>query len=846
MSSAIFIDGNSLLHRAFYALPTTMKTKDGRYTNAVYGFINMLLTLTSNYNPQYLAVAFDVKKHTFRNEIYSEYKAGRRSTPPELISQFPLIREVLTNLGVKYIELEGYEGDDILGTLSLRAKQEGIFTYLVTGDKDALQLISDHCHILMTKKGVSEIEEYSEEHLKEVYGLVPKQIIDLKGLMGDSSDNIPGVAGVGEKTALKLLSQFDSVEELYQNIEKLPKNKLYEKLVNDKENAFLSKELATIKTDVPVFVDINELAFSGFKENMLIDTLTDLEFTSLIRRMGFKTPPKPSLKTITLKNLDEIDAVVDKLYNKGVFSFYLEGTKAYFGDGVTEYEAEFTNDLFGEGIDEQSAFQAFSRLFAAADVKLYLHSAKTLYHILMNYGVKCNCLVHDTEIAAYVLNPTRRKFDLSELKREYDISGYSSAIFQIAKIQRIKIDNDGLAFVFDKIELPLIDVLFNMEITGFTVDRKRLQQLSTEYAQRINDISEQIYELAGEPFNIGSTKQLAEILFVKLGLPAKKKTKTGYSTNAEVLESLVELHPIIGLIMEYRVLTKLKSTYIEGFLNVTTDIDTSVHTTFNQTATATGRISSTEPNLQNIPIRSALSHDIREVFIPSKKENFIVSADYSQIELRVLAHIADDENMIDAFLNGEDIHTRTASEVFDVPKQMVTSNMRSSAKAVNFGIVYGISDFGLARNLGIPRFKAAEYIQKYLKEFSGVDRYMKEIVEKAKNDGYVRTLFGRIRYIDELSSSNYNTRSFGQRAAMNTPIQGTAADIIKLAMISVYNKLKENDLKSKLILQVHDELVVDAVPEEVEEVKQILVSEMKNAFDLKVPLEVDISVDKTF
>lgn len=846
MNTAIFIDGNSLLHRAFYALPTTMKTSDGRYTNAVYGFINMLLALKEKYEPEYLAVAFDIKKHTFRNDIYTDYKAGRKPTPPELASQFPLIRSVLNNIGIKFIELEGYEGDDILGTLASKLSSKDILTYIVTGDRDALQLITDKCHVLMTKKGVSELEEYDEVHLKEVYSLAPLQIIDLKSLMGDSSDNIPGVAGVGEKTALKLLLQYPSLEDIYINLDSLPKNKLHEKLVNNRDNAFMSKELATIIRDAPIDFNIDELKFNGFDDKALYDTLKDLEFTSLIKKLGIKSSDNTALLIKEVTNPDELSSFICNTVNSKKLSLYINADNVYLSEGKEEYHVALSRDLFGSGLTSEFVFSALSDVLADNSVKKYMHNAKSIYHMLDEYEVRVAGLVHDAEIGEYILNPTRKKLDLLSLKQGYDIEGYALAIIKISEEQRKKIEKNALTEVFDNIEMPLIDVLFEMEKTGFTVDRKRLKELADIYAERISNITDKIYELAGEKFNISSTKQLGEILFIKLGLPAKKKTKTGYSTDIEVLESLADMHPIINLIIEYRQLTKLKSTYIDGFINVTTDADAHIHSTFNQTVTATGRISSTEPNLQNIPIRSELSHDIREVFIPSNEANYIISADYSQIELRVLAHIADDKNMIDAFLNGEDIHTRTAAEVFDVSKQEVTSQMRSSAKAVNFGIVYGISDFGLAKNLGIPRFKAAEYIKKYLKEFLGVDRYMKDIVEQAKSCGYVRTLFGRIRYIDELASSNYNTRAFGERAAMNTPIQGTAADIIKIAMIAVFNILKQKGMRSKLILQVHDELVIDAVPDEVEEIKNILINEMENAFSLKVPLKVDISIDKTF
>ena len=848
MKKAIFIDGNSLLHRAFYALPPTMKTKDGRYTNAVYGFLNMLFTLNENYSPDYLAVAFDIKKKTFRNELYSEYKAGRKPTPFELKEQFPLIRETLNTLNVPYLELLGFEGDDILGTLSKKAEEENIFSYIVTGDKDSLQLIDENCHVLLTKKGVSELEEYSIEHLREVYGLEPFQIVDLKALMGDASDNIPGIAGIGEKTALKLLTSYQTIEKLYENIDSLAKNKLLEKLINGKNSAFLSKSLATIKRDIPVDCTVEALAFNGFEEENLRNCLTNLEFFSMLKRFGIiqKKEIEKKQETILIKTAEDLKVVKDKNPDPEYFSFFAEGDSYFFYLNENEYEARVTRELFGSRLSDEELFCELKTYFENTNVKKYLCGAKELKHFLFGFNVEILGEVFDVALAQYVLNPTGKRLKLEELSSDYAASGKALAIYEIALKEEKLIKEKELSYIFYNVETPLTEVLFSMENEGFTVDRAKLKELSADYSLKIDELTENIYECAGEPFNIGSPKQLGEILFNKLMLPAKKKTKTGFSTNAEVLEDLIDKHPIIPLILEYRALTKMKSTYIDGFLNVTSDKDAKIHSTFNQTVTATGRISSTEPNLQNIPARSELSNDIRRVFIPSKPNNIIISADYSQIELRVLAHIAQDKHMIDAFLKGEDIHKRTASEVFEVPQDKVTKQMRSAAKAVNFGIVYGISDFGLAKNLGIPRFKAAEYINKYLIEFSGVAQYMKNIVAQAKKDGYVRTLFGRIRYIEELDSSNYNTRSFGERAAMNTPIQGSAADIIKIAMIGVYNALKNENLKSQLILQVHDELVIDAYPEEEAAVKRILKEQMKDRFSLSVPLDIDIETGKTF
>ncbi len=839
---AIYIDGNSLLHRAFYALPPTMHTEDGTPTNAIYGFFTMLFHIVDEYSPEYLAVAFDVKKHTFRHEFYADYKGGRSKTPDELRAQFPLLKEALRGLNIPCIELEDYEADDILGTLAKKADDMGVSAYILTGDRDALQLISEHTRVIITKKGVSDTEVYDAEHLKEVFGVTPPQIVDMKGLMGDSSDNIPGVAGVGEKTAVKLLTQYPTVEELYEHLEDLPKNKLYEKLVNGREDAFLSKRLATIIRDVPIETEIADTAFAGFDEELLKNVLAGLRFSSLMKRFGLKEQPKKEIVTTELRKASDIAELVK---DKKRFALCMDDQAVYIAaDDAREYKMPYSVSLLSEDLSIEDIFGALKDALEDESVEKYTHGAKNLLHRAAECGVEIKGIAFDAEIAAYVLDPTRRNYTLEKLAERYDAAGKACAISAVCEKQKKEIDENGLGEVFYEIEMPLISVLYGMEREGFRVDIARLKELSAQYAERINTISEEIYADAGEVFNISSTKQLGVILFEKLGLPAKKKTKTGYSTDIEVLEGLLEQHPIISKIIEYRQFTKQKSTYIDGLLNLAGS-DGRMHTTFMQTATATGRISSVEPNLQNIPVRSEISKDIREVFLPTQG-NYIVSADYSQIELRVLAHIADDANMKDAFMKDEDIHARTASEVFGVPLGEVKKEMRSSAKAVNFGIVYGISEFGLAKNLGIPRYIAADYIERYLKEFSGVANYMKDIVEQAKQQGCVRTLYGRVRYVDELKASNFNTRSFGERIAMNTPIQGTAADIIKVAMIRVAKALKERGLASKLILQVHDELIVDAAPEEREEVERILMETMESACDLSVPLKVNAASGKTW
>ena len=843
VKKAIYIDGNSLLHRAFYALPPSMHTEDGTPTNAIYGFFTMLFHIVDEYTPDYLAVAFDVKKITFRHAFYADYKGGRSKTPDELRSQFPLLKKALKDVGIPCIELEEYEADDILGTLAKKGDELGIRTYILTGDRDALQLISENTRVIITKKGVTDTEVYDAERLKEVFGVTPPQIVDMKGLMGDSSDNIPGVAGVGEKTAVKLLGQYPTVEELYEHIEELPKNKLYEKLVKDRDNAFLSKKLATIVREVPISLEIADTAYAGMEEEALKKVLTELRFSSLMKRFGLKEQPKQEIGEVVIRDKA---VLAEKVKGASALALTMDQEAVHLAvNGTEELTVPYSMMLFSEDLSLGDIFETLRSVLEDVKIKKYTHGAKELMHMADSYGVGLAGVEFDVEIAAYVLDPTRRNYTLEKLAERYALGGKACAVWNLREKQQAEINAKELELVFYDIEMPLIGVLFAMEKEGFRVDLGRLKELSLQYGERINGLTAEIYELAEEEFNIASTKQLGVILFEKLGLPAKKKTKTGYSTDAEVLEGLMDQHEIIPRIMEYRQLTKQKSTYIEGLLNLAGS-DGKMHTTFQQTATATGRISSTEPNLQNIPVRAEISRDIREVFLPSRDENLIVSADYSQIELRVLAHIADDENMKDAFLKDEDIHARTASEVFGVPIGEVKKEMRSSAKAVNFGIVYGISEFGLARNLGIPRYIAADYIHRYLQEFSGVAKYMKDIVEQAKKDGFVRTLFGRIRYIDELKASNFNTRSFGERVAMNTPIQGTAADIIKCAMIRVHRALDEKQMKSRLILQVHDELIVDTVPEEKEAVESILRETMENACSMSVPLKVNAAAGRTW
>lgn len=847
-STLVIIDGNSLIHRAFYALPP-MKRKDGKQTNAIYGFFTMLFSVIETYEPDYLAVAFDRKEKTFRHEMYDEYKAGRKKTPPELIEQFPLLKSALSELGIKTLDAQGFEADDFLGTISHFASENGVFSYVVTGDRDALQLIGSAVTVLITRKGVSDLEVFDEAHLKEKYALAPAQIIDLKALMGDASDHIPGIPGVGEKTALKLLSQYPTVEELYENLDALPKNKLYEKLRDNVDSAILSKKLATISMNAPWSQTLEELAYHGFDDESLLRVLNSFEFSSLKKRFSLgEKEQKRIVQEIVIDTSDALFALLSGQRAQTIAMLMFQDRFCFAFDTEREYTIPIRSGLFGDGMALCDIFESFVPLWKDQNRTFILHNAKQWLHDTKEAGCTFHASFFDVMVAAYALNPTRRNYSVSQLLEKESLPICASSLFTLCASQQQEVKRLGLEKILYDIELPLTQVLFEMEEEGFTVDTDELSELAVRYDQKIKTLTDDIHLMTGnDSFNIASTKQLGVVLFEELGLPVVKKTKTGYSTDIEVLEKLADKHPVISLIMEYRQLTKLKSTYIDGLRQAARGVGKSkVHTTFQQTATATGRISSTEPNLQNIPVRSEISHEIRHVFVPSKIENQLVSADYSQIELRVLAHIADDSNMKDAFINNQDIHARTAAEVFGVPIHLVTPEMRSSAKAVNFGIVYGISDFGLAKNLGIPKYRAAEYIERYLSEFSGVKNYMERIVEQAKRDGYVRTLFGRIRYIDELASSNYNTRSFGERIAMNTPIQGTAADIIKRAMIDTAQRLAEEKLRSKLILQVHDELIVDADQDEVEQVKQILREAMEGAYTLAVPLKVNIAVGKTW
>lgn len=842
------IDGNSLMHRAFYALPPLTNSK-GEYTHAVFGFFSMLIKAAEEIKPDYMAVAFDMKEKTFRHEKFTEYKAGRKETPPELIPQFPLLKDALKKLKIAVLEKEGMEADDFLGTLAKTANLEDIYAVVVTGDRDAFQLINDKTIIYLTRKGISETEKFDEEKLRETYDITPDQVVDFKGLMGDPSDNIPGVPGVGEKTALKLIHEFFSIDGIYQNIDKI-EGKLKERLYANRELAYLSREIACINTDIPLEITMQDLEFKPFTVETVQFAFEELGFKSLLKRLPQSEGKPPALiqqpvKETAVTDIGQLKKIVYDMQAASKIAFLFSNEIYIAINSDNEFKIECAHSLLNLEFSYEAVIRELKPLLAGNQKKIF-HGLKDAMHRMDEYGITIGGESFDALIAAYVLDPTGRDYSLDALCEKYGLNGKACSLFGIEHEQMKAIKENGLKDVFYGIETPLIKVLYDMETEGFTVDLNALNELSRNYGQRIDTLTEEIYTLCNGVFNINSTKQLGEVLFEKLKLPTVKKKKTGYSTDVEVLETLSDAHPVIQKIMDYRQVTKLKSTYIDGIRALTNKKTGKIHTTFKQETTVTGRISSTEPNLQNIPIRTEMGREIRRIFIPSGKGRLIIAADYSQIELRILAHISGDEMMIDAFLKDEDIHRRTAAEVFDVPIEQVTNAMRGSAKAVNFGIVYGISDYGLARNLGISRKQAGAYIEKYLQEFSGVRKYMQEIKAEAKENGYVKTLFGRIRRIDELKSGNFNVRSFGERAALNTPIQGTAADIIKYAMIRVHDALQTEGYDSRLILQVHDELIIDAVEDEKDDVMKLLREKMEGAATLKTPLVANVSVGRNW
>lgn len=874
----LLVDGNSVAFRAFFALHNSLerfKNKNGLHTNAVYAFNNMLENVMIKEKPTHVLVAFDAGKTTFRHEYYTEYKAGRAKTPGEFKEQMPYIRELINGLGIEHYELANYEADDIIGTLAKRVDPKEFDVIVLSGDKDLTQLAAAHIKVDVTVKGVSEIEAYTPEHIEEKYGLKPEQIIDMKGLAGDSSDNIPGVTKIGEKTAIKLLKEYGSVEGVYEHIDELKASKMKENLVNDHEQALMSKRLATINVDSPIEIEIENLAYSGKNLDKLIPFYKDMEFKSFLNKLDTQAvaeqeEPKQEIQYRV------VDAITESLFTEEM-SLYIEMLEDNYhtadivgvawGDQeniyVTNADAVLDDPLFHSWLQNQTQ-------------KKWLYDVKRSIVALNRYGSKLTGSTFDVLLAAYLLNTNDNSEDIAEVAEHYGITEVDSdervygkgvkkglpidenqlfehlarkvkTIQQLVPKLRSELTEKNQLDLFQEMELPLSIVLAEMEIEGIKVEAQTLQEMKQEFAIRLQNIETKIYQAAGEEFNLNSPKQLGVILFEKMQLPVIKKTKTGYSTAVDVLEQLREQAPIVEDILHYRQIMKIQSTYVEGLLKVIHPSDGKIHTRYVQTLTQTGRLSSVDPNLQNIPIRLEEGRKIRKAFVPRKSGWKIFSSDYSQIELRVLAHISDDEHLKSAFIEGQDIHASTAMRVFGIQTaEEVTPNMRRQAKAVNFGIVYGISDYGLSQNLGISRKEAQRFIDTYFEKYPNVKVYMTEVVREAKDKGYVETLYHRRRYLPDINARNFNLRSFAERTAINTPIQGSAADILKIAMIKMAETLKTEKLEATMLLQVHDELVFEAPEAEIERLQEIVTEVMEQAVSLHVPLKVDCSFGDTW
>ena len=893
----LIIDGNSIMNRAFYGIMNSraLMAPDGTYTNAIYGFLAILFKELEDLNPDYIAVAFDLKAPTHRHKMYEAYKGTRHAMPEELAQQMPIIKEILADMNITIIEKEGYEADDVLGTISKQAEKAGHDVTILSGDRDTFQLASKHITIRIprTKMGKTETEDYDEKKIQEEYGVKPIQLIQVKGLMGDTSDNIPGVPGVGEKTALKLIKEYKTIDNLYEKLEKGEadiKGALKEKLENNKDSAFMSRELGTILVDAPLGVNVEDLEVKEWNKEAVTNKFKELQFNRFIERFELKGlgTVKEEKKIDDLFKIEEneIEEVLNFVKKTKRLIYYMEKEKQNTDEhiinqkitSISIYNEEKNTVYFIPNFNAKE----FAGVFSNQNIEKVSYKVKPDFIILKELGIEYNNIKYDAEIAGYNLNPTDKN-TIEEMAIKYleiDINEYIDNEFKDVKDsqenkqitlfdnsmqdeqlqKKNKYKNSLICYViakleqktiedlkkvktlelFNNIEMPLVPILANMQYNGMLVDKQELSNFGDILKQQINEITKSIYTLAGEEFNINSHQQLGKILFEKLKLPVYKKTKNGYTTDVEVLEKLKGKHPIIEKILEYRTLTKLNSTYVEGLIPYINEHTHRIHSSFHQTITATGRISSTEPNLQNIPTRAELGKQIRKAFKPAEGYVYI-DADYSQIELRVLAHISKDENMIYAFKHGEDIHKQVASRILNIPIEEVTKEQRSSAKAVNFGIVYGISDYGLANQIGVSNKQAKEYINQYLEKYSGIKHFMDSVVESAKEKGYVETLFGRRRYIPEIKSNNYMVRQFGSRVAMNTPIQGTAADIMKIAMINVYNKLKEENIDAKIVLQIHDELLLEVSNKDKEKAKQILKNCMEKAAKLEIPLEVELS-----
>lgn len=856
----LVIDGSSLIHRAFFALPPLM-TKQGLHTGAVYGLCNMLLKLLGDLQPTYMAVAFDKSRKTFRTELYADYKGQRKPTPSELSEQFPLAMKVLGTMGIPTLELDNYEADDIIGTFAVHAPED-VEVIIVTGDRDELQLVDTRTKVYYTKRGISDIQIFDEAEFAANYeGLVPKQLIELKGLMGDASDNIPGVPGVGPKTALKLIKEYGDVETVLENIDKVSGKALKAKLADNKESALLSKKLATICTEAPVDTDIEKYALAPLREEART-LLQDLEFRNMYDRFASvlggaqhsfdlfgETVEQESAPTehVTLPaQAEQLFAALKACKEAVTVAVTVSGQlpELYFSRAELLVEGKvYILDSFS------SCWDKFDAWLADADCKKLTVDSKELYKCCLCRKVQAQGIVDDVALAAYLADPGHNSYALADLSKRYLASMLPTDCENIALLavqlrEQLK-EYEQLA-LYEELELPLAPVLAKMELSGITPDMELLAQLNEDMTARIAQLEKQAMEQAGEEFNLKSPKQLGIILFERLQLPVIKKTKTGYSTDAKVLEALEGKHPLIATILEHRKLAKLQSTYLDGLKPLVNAKTGRIHTHFQQTVTVTGRLSSTDPNLQNIPTRTKEGKQIRRIFVPGAGYDYLMSCDYSQVELRILACIAHDELLLDAFRHGQDIHARTAAEVFGVPLAEVTHEMRSRAKAVNFGIVYGISDFGLAKQLDVGRKEAAGYIESYFARYTGVKKYMEDIVAKAREQGYVSTLMGRRRYLPDIRHSNFNLRSFAERTAINTPIQGTAADIMKKAMIDVERALEQAGCKSRILLQVHDELVLEVTEDERERVAELVRATMQAAASLEIPLLADVNFGKNW
>lgn len=870
----LIIDANSIINRAFYGI-RLLTTKDGTYTNAVYGFLTILFRYTKEIQPDYIAAAFDLKAPTFRHKMFDGYKATRKPMPEELVPQIPLMKEVLSAMNIMILEKEGFEADDIIGTVSLKCEKLGYECDVLTGDKDDLQLASadSKIYLVTTRMGNTQTEIFDADKVLEKYGVTPAEFIDVKALMGDTSDNIPGVKGIGEKGALGLIQNYHNLEGVYENIAngKITKS-LKTKLEEGRDSAYLSRTLATIDRAVPLELQLEDALVKPYRTEKLTELFTRLEFKRFLKEIPQissnvqnATLTKQKFtdgEYIEVKNVQELQ---EHLPRTGEVSFLLDeeqGIVCFSPDAKRCFKVVFTKEMLSQWKD----------FFESTEVNKYTHGLRDTIVFLNRFGIRPKNVCFDTAIAAYLLEPARKNYDLSDLCYDFlgvslgegesgnvqlslDMMGENSIpllqrktlmLRELAQYEQEELERLDELSLFRDIEMPLVEVLASLQTEGFRVDKEKLKEFGQSLTDSISVLTESIYQHAGGEFNINSPKQLGTVLFETLGLPVVKKTKSGYSTNADVLEKLKNKHPIVEMIMEYRHLSKLKSTYVDGLMSEICPATGKIHSSFHQTVTVTGRISSTEPNLQNIPVRTQLGREMRKMFIAEDENHILVDADYSQIELRVLAHISGDEHMIEAFRCGFDIHASTAAKIFGVTQENVTAEMRSAAKAINFGLVYGMGEFSLAQDLKISLKSAKEYMNDYLGSYPKVQQYMKDTVEFAKKHGYVATIFGRRREIPEITSKNFQLRAFGERVAMNTPIQGSAADIIKLAMVDVYKSLEEQKLRSKLILQVHDELIVETHKDEVEQVKELLRDKMEHVCELAAPLKVDMNVGRSW